>query len=69
MSSGFFNGILAYGVSFIKSHLESWRVLFLIEGLCTIVMAAAALLILPERVETAIWLNDEEKEQREYLSS
>jgi MFS family permease len=60
--SGFFNGIIAYGVSFIHSHLESWRILFLIEGLMTILIAVIALIVLPEKVETARWLNEEEKE-------
>lgn len=63
---GFFNGIIAYGVSFIHSHLESWRILFLIEGLMTIFIAVIALLVLPEKVETARWLNDEEKDYCQY---
>ena len=63
--SGFFNGIIAYGVSFIHSHLESWRVLFLIEGLMTIFIATLALIILPENVERARWLSGPEKDYRE----
>lgn len=66
-SSGFFNGIIAYGVSFIKSHLEPWRVLFLIEGLVTVLMGVLALTILPESVEKARWLNDEEKDYCKHI--
>lgn len=62
--SGFFNGIIAYGVSFIKSHLEPWRVLFLIEGLVTVLMGILALTILPESVEKSRWLSSEEKDYR-----
>jgi MFS family permease len=63
---GFFNGIIAYGVSFIKSHLEPWRVLFLIEGLVTILFGVLALTILPESIEKARWLTGEEKDYREF---
>ena len=66
--SGFFNGIIAYGVSFIHSHLESWRVLFLIEGLMTILIASLALVILPENVERARWLTGPEKDYREFCA-
>lgn len=64
-SSGFFNGIIAYGVSFIKSHLEPWRVLFLIEGLVTVLFGVLALTILPESIEKSRWLTEEEKDYRE----
>jgi hypothetical protein len=64
INSGFFNGIIAYGVSFMKSHLEPWRVLFLIEGLLTIFVATLAFFILPEDVGTSRWFTTEEKDYR-----
>jgi hypothetical protein len=65
--SGFLNGIIAYGVAFIKSrHLESWRILFLIEGSATLVIAVTAMLLLPEDIATCKWLTIE---QREYCES
>ena len=60
--SGFFNGIIAYGVSFIDSHIDSWRILFLLEGLLTVMFGVLALVILPESVEKAPWLTGEEKD-------
>ncbi|KAM3423189.1 hypothetical protein BST61_g639 [Cercospora zeina] len=44
---GFFNGIIAHGVSFIRAHLESWRILFLIEGGATVLIAIIAIIVLP----------------------
>ena len=60
--SGFFNGIIAYGVSFIHSHLESWRVLFLIEGSATVLIAVIAMIVLPDDIPTCRWLSAEEKD-------
>ena len=62
--SGFFNGLIAYGVSFVHSHLESWRILFLIEGLLTVTIAVVAFIVLPENIETARWFTDEERAAR-----
>ncbi|WVR09349.1 hypothetical protein IAU60_006415 [Kwoniella sp. DSM 27419] len=60
---GFFNGIIAYGVDHINSDkLESWRILFLIEGGATLVCGAFALYWLPEHIDTWKWLSAEEKE-------
>lgn len=62
--SGFFNGITAYGVFFIDSHIDSWRILFLLEGLLTVMFGVLALVVLPKSVEKAPWLNGEEKDYR-----
>jgi MFS family permease len=63
---GFLNGIIAYGVAFIHSkRLESWRILFLIEGLATIMIGVIALIWLPEDIPRCRWLSAEQKEYRE----
>ena len=65
--SGFLNGIIAYGVAFIHSpHLESWRILFLIEGLLTVMIAVVGLLLLPENIDTCRFLSAEEKDYLKY---
>ena len=66
--SGFFNGIIAYGVSFIRGSLESWRVLFLLEGGLTLLVAIVALIVLPEDVPTFKFLTAEEKDYSGYKS-
>ena len=61
--AGAFGGLIAYGVSFVKNSSigASWRILFLIEGLPTIVLALIVLLFLPNRPETSKYLTEEER--------
>lgn len=61
--AGAFGGLIAYGVSFVKNSSigASWRILFLIEGLPTIVLAVIVLLFLPNRPETSKYLTEEER--------
>lgn len=67
---GFINGIVAYGVAFIHSNkLASWRILFLIEGLATILLGVVALIILPEDIARCRWLKDDEKDYREFFGT
>ena len=56
-----FAGALAYGITNGHPTLAKWRVLFLVEGLPTILMAAIAWFFLPDSPETARFLNEEEK--------
>lgn len=57
------NGILAYAVSFINSNkIESWRILFLLEGGLTLLLAVIAVFILPEGLPTCKWLTQSEKD-------
>lgn len=67
LNSGFFNGIIAYGVAFIKSpHLESWQILFLIEGGATFLIAIIAFIMLPEDIVRCRWLSQRQKDYREF---
>ena len=56
-----FAGALAYGITSGSPALAKWRVLFLVEGLPTIVMAAVAWFFLPDSPEKARFLTEEEK--------
>jgi hypothetical protein len=56
-----FAGALAYGITSGSPSIPKWRVLFLVEGLPTIVMAAVAWFFLPDSPEKARFLNEEEK--------
>lgn len=57
-----FAGALAYGITSGSPALAKWRVLFLVEGLPTICMAAVAWFFLPDSPEKAHFLNEEERE-------
>ncbi|OCL13385.1 MFS general substrate transporter [Glonium stellatum] len=56
-----FAGALAYGITSGHSKIANWRVLFLVEGLPTIVMAAVAFFFLPDNPEKARFLSGDEK--------
>lgn len=57
-----FAGALAYGITSGSPGISKWRVLFLVEGLPTIVMAGVAYFFLPDSPEKARFLNEEEKQ-------
>ena len=46
--SGGFSGLFAYAVSFANGRLAGWQVLFILEGILTIVLGAAVYFILPD---------------------
>ena len=59
--AGAFSGLIAYGVQLIKTDMDNWRILFLIEGLPTILMAFIVLFFLPSRVEITRLFNEDER--------
>ncbi|TFY81450.1 hypothetical protein EWM64_g2564 [Hericium alpestre] len=62
--SGAFGGLLASAI--IKmggiAGLEGWRWIFILEGIATCLVGAAAALVLPEGISTAKFLTEEERE-------
>ncbi|MCJ1310106.1 hypothetical protein MMC25_003767 [Agyrium rufum] len=56
-----FSGALAYGITSGHSKLANWRLLFLVEGLPTMVMAVIVFFYLPDAPEKAKFLTAEEK--------
>ena len=57
-----FAGALAYGITNGHSQLENWRLLFLVEGLATVIMAPVAYFFIPDSPDKAKFLDHEEKE-------
>jgi MFS family permease len=57
-----YGGALAYGISQIRGALAPWKILFLIEGLPTLLLALAAWLLLPDSLGAAKFLNEREKQ-------
>jgi len=56
-----FAGALAYGITSGHPSIAKWRVLFLVEGLPTIIMAAVAFFYLPDSPEKAKFLDEDER--------
>jgi MFS family permease len=57
-----FAGALAYGITSGHSSLTNWKLLFLVEGLPSIVLAFIAWFFLPDSPEKARFLDTSEKE-------
>ncbi|CAF0882011.1 unnamed protein product [Rotaria sp. Silwood1] len=61
--SGAFSGVLAYGISQISSvKLSKWRLIFILEGTPTFVLALCCWFLLADSPEKAKFLNDEERQ-------
>ena len=60
--SGAFGGLIAFGVAKINHpKIETWRVLFLIEGVPSLFLAICVALFMPSRPETSRLLNEDER--------
>ncbi|KAI8264978.1 putative transporter [Colletotrichum sp. SAR11_239] len=61
--SGAFGGLLAYGLTSLHgaSGLAGWRWLFLIEGVISLAVGLAIIVLLPDSFETAKWLTEDDK--------
>jgi sugar phosphate permease len=56
-----FAGALAYGITNGRAALANWRLLFLVEGLATLVLVPFAFFFTPDSPDAARFLNSEEK--------
>ncbi|CRL26009.1 Protein secE/sec61-gamma protein [Penicillium camemberti] len=61
--SGAISGLLAYGLSYMEGvgGYSSWRWIFILEGLATVVIALLAKLLVVDWPETASFLNERER--------
>lgn len=57
-----YGGALAYGISHIRGSLASWRVLFLLEGLPTVILAFVTWWWLPDNIQSTRFLTKREKQ-------
>ncbi|ORY62624.1 major facilitator superfamily domain-containing protein [Pseudomassariella vexata] len=57
-----FAGALAYGITSGHPSIENWRLLFIVEGIPSVLLAFFAFFFLPDSPDTAKFLNEEEKE-------
>ncbi|PVF99566.1 MFS general substrate transporter [Serendipita vermifera] len=59
--AGAFGGLIAYGVAHIHSGIDTWRILFLIEGLPSFLLAIVVFLFLPSLPAKSRYLTEEER--------
>lgn len=60
--AGAFGGLIAFGVQHARTVLANWRLLFLLEGIPTILFGLLALVVLPDRPEETAVLTERERE-------
>ncbi|TFK82621.1 MFS general substrate transporter [Polyporus arcularius HHB13444] len=59
--AGAFGGLLAFGIQHARTTIATWRVLFIIEGIPSILLGVAAIFFLPDRPEETRFLTEEER--------
>ncbi|KAI0002596.1 major facilitator superfamily domain-containing protein [Russula compacta] len=59
--AGAFGGLVAFGVQHTHVAIAHWRLLFIIEGVPTILLGLIAIRFLPDRPETTRFLTEEER--------
>lgn len=61
--SGAFSGLLAYGINYMDGAggLESWRWIFILEGIATVVLSGLIWFFLPNDPDSVKFLTDEER--------
>lgn len=59
---GAFGGLIAYGISTMKTNTSTWRYVFIIEGAITAFIAIIASFVIIDWPEQTRWLNAAEKE-------
>jgi MFS family permease len=61
--AGVFGGLIAYGISQIPTNtLKTWQLLFIIEGIPSVLLAAFSAWYLPNQPETAKFLTTQQRE-------
>lgn len=60
--AGAFGGLIAFGVQHAHVALANWRLLFLVEGIPSILLGVLTIVILPDRPEVTAVLTDRERE-------
>jgi sugar phosphate permease len=65
--AGAFGGWIAYGIARIPNpSIYSWQVLFILEGLLTIVVGITCIWVLPDRPHNTRWLTPRERDVATY---
>ncbi|KAI2636770.1 major facilitator superfamily domain-containing protein [Xylaria nigripes] len=56
-----FAGALAFGITSGHPAITNWRLLFIVEGIPTVIIACLTFFFLPDSADTAYFLNEDEK--------
>ncbi len=56
-----FGGLIAFGIQQVSTMVSNWRLLFIVEGIPSIILGVIAILFLPDRPEETPFLNEKER--------
>ncbi|KIM91504.1 hypothetical protein PILCRDRAFT_673 [Piloderma croceum F 1598] len=59
--AGAFGGLIAFGIQQVHVTIANWRLLFIIEGIPTVLLGMGCFFFLPDRPESTIYLTKEEQ--------
>jgi len=59
--AGAFGGLISFGVQHAHAAIHNWRILFIIEGVPTILMGIVTMFLLPNRPESTTFFNEHER--------
>ncbi|KAF8652407.1 hypothetical protein AX16_004435 [Volvariella volvacea WC 439] len=59
--AGAFGGLIAFGIQHVNTSIQNWRLLFIIEGIPSVLVGIAALWLLPDRPESTTFFNERER--------
>ena len=69
MRSSAFGGLIAFGIQHANIAIQNWRLLFIVEGIPTVLLGLMAIWFLPDRPEETPFLNEEERKlQKERMN-
>ena len=57
-----FGGLIAFGIQNANVNVETWRLLFIVEGCPSVLLGLLAMWLLPDRPEETSFLNEAERE-------
>ncbi|KAF9567126.1 MFS general substrate transporter [Agrocybe pediades] len=60
--AGAFGGLIAFGVQHIHASVANWRLLFIIEGVPTIILGVVTYFVLPNRPESTTYFTERERQ-------
>ncbi|KAI8976613.1 MFS general substrate transporter [Trametes punicea] len=60
--AGAFGGLIAFGIQHAHAAIADWKLLFIVEGLPTVLIGLLSMLILPNRPEETSMFNEKERE-------
>ncbi|KAI0819921.1 MFS general substrate transporter [Trametes gibbosa] len=60
--AGAFGGLIAFGIQHVHAAVANWKLLFIVEGIPTVLLGLLAMVVLPNRPEETTMFNEKERE-------